>query len=364
MAEPAAPEAATAVGPGAEPVVRPHLPLAVVVAIACAAQLMVILDTTIVNVALPAMRHDLGLSASGQQWVVNGYLITFGGLLLLAGRAGDLFGRRGVFLAGLGVFTAASLAGGLAPGPGLLLAARFVQGAAAAVLAPSSLSLITASHPEGTARSRAMAIWSATAVAGGAIGLVLGGALVTELSWRYVLLVNVPIGLVLFAVSAAALLPLPPARVRQRLDVPGAVTVTAGTGALVYGISAATSRGWGSAPVIGALAAGVVLLAGFAVIESASPAPLVPLAIFRRRAISVANALMFLLGVLLTAVLFFLSLYLQQVLGYSALRTGLAVLPQSAILIAASLTSEGLLRRLGAFPLVLTGTLLAAGGLA
>jgi EmrB/QacA subfamily drug resistance transporter len=364
MAEPAAPEAATAVSGGAEPVVRPHLPLAVVVAIACVAQLMVILDTTIVNVALPAMKQDLGLSASGQQWVVNGYLITFGGLLLLAGRAGDLFGRRGVFLAGLAVFTAASLAGGLAPGPGLLVAARFVQGAAAAVLAPSSLSLITASHPEGPARSRAMALWSATAVAGAAIGLVLGGVLVTELSWRYVLLVNVPIGVALFAVSAVALLPLPAARARQRLDVPGAVTVTAGTGALVYGISEATSRGWGSAPVIATLAAAVVLLAGFVVIESASTAPLVPLGIFRRRAISVANALMFLLGVLLTATLFFLSLYLQQVLGYSALRTGLAVLPQSVILIAASLNAPRLLRRLGAFPLALTGALLTAGGLA
>jgi EmrB/QacA subfamily drug resistance transporter len=364
MAERAAPEAASAVSAGAEPLVRPHLPLAVVVAIACAAQLLVILDTTIVNVALPAMKQDLGLSASGQQWVVNAYLITFGGLLLFAGRAGDLFGRRRVFLAGLAVFTAASLAGGLAAGPGLLLAARIVQGAAAAALAPSSLSLITASHPEGPARTRAMSVWAATAVAGGAIGLVLGGALVTELSWRYVLLVNVPIGLALFAASAIALLPLPPAGDRQRLDVPGAVTVTAGTGALVYGISEATSRGWGSLLVTGALAAAVALLAGFAVIEFASPAPLVPLGIFRRRTISVANALMFLLGVLLTATLFFLSLYLQQVLGYSALRTGLAALPQSAILIATALTSPRLLPRLGARRLALTGTLLTAGGLA
>ena len=364
MAEPAAPVATTAERPTVEPVVRPHLSLAVVVVIACVAQLMVILDTTVVNVALPAMKQHLGLSATGQQWVVDGYLITFGGLLLFAGRAGDLFGRRGVFLAGLGVFTAASLAGGLAPGPGLLLAARFVQGAAAAALAPSSLSLITASHPEGPARTRAMSIWAATAGAGGAIGLVLGGVLTTELSWRYVLLVNVPIGLALFAASATALLPSPRARVRQSLDIPGAVTATAGVGALVYGISEATNQGWGSAPVIAALVASAVLLTGFVAIESASPAPLVPLSIFRRRTVSVANVLMFLLGVLLTASLFFLSLYLQQVIGYSALRTGLAVLPMTGVMIVVAITSARLLPRLGASPLVLAGTLFAAGGLA
>ena len=363
MAEPVAPEVTPASRPAVEPVVHPHLSLAVVVAIACIAQLMVILDTTVVNVALPAMKEHLGLSATGQQWVVNGYLITFGGLLLFAGRAGDLFGRRGVFLAGLGVFTAASLAGGLASGPGLLLAARFTQGAAAAALAPSSLSLITASHPEGAARTRAMSIWAATAGAGGAIGLVLGGILTTELSWRYVLLVNVPIGLALFAVSAAALLPSPRARVRRRLDVPGAVSATAGVGALVYGISEATNRGWGSIPVITALAAAAVLLTAFVAIESASPAPLVPLSIFRRRTVSVANVLMFLLGVLMTASLFFLSLYLQQVIGYSALRTGLAVLPMTGLMIVVAITSARLLPRLGASLLAVAGALLSAGGL-
>jgi EmrB/QacA subfamily drug resistance transporter len=363
MAEPVAPEVTAAGRPAVEPVVHPHLSLAVVVAIACIAQLMVILDTTVVNVALPAMKEHLGLSATGQQWVVNGYLITFGGLLLFAGRAGDLFGRRGVFLAGLGVFTAASLAGGLAPGPGLLLAARFVQGAAAAALAPSSLSLITASHPEGAARTRAMSIWAATAGAGGAIGLVLGGVLTTELSWRYVLLVNVPIGLALFAVSAAALLPSPRARIRPRLDVPGAVSSTAGAGALVYGISEATNRGWGSVPVITALVTAAVLLIAFVAIESASPAPLVPLSIFRRRTVSVANVLMFLLGVLMTASLFFLSLYLQQVTGYSALRTGLAVLPMTGLMIVVAITSARLLPRLGVSRLALAGALLAAAGL-
>jgi EmrB/QacA subfamily drug resistance transporter len=363
MERPAVPVVTTAATPGVEAVARPRWPLAAVLAIASVAQLMVVLDSTIVNVALPAMKLHLGLSATGQQWVVDGYLIPFGGLLLFAARASDLFGRRAVLLAGLGVFTAASLAGGLAPGAGLLLAARFVQGAAAAALAPSSLSLITASHPEGPVRTRAMAVWAATSALGGGLGLVLGGVLTSELSWRYVLLVNVPIGLTLFAVAAAGLLPSPAARTRPRLDVPGAVAVTAGTGLLVYGISAATNQGWGSVPVVTALSAAALLLAGFAVIEKGSAAPLVPLSIFRRRPVSVANALTFLVGVLLTGSLFFLSLYLQQVLGYSALRTGLAVLPQTGVVIAAAIGSQRLLPRLGPGPLALAGALLAAGGL-
>jgi EmrB/QacA subfamily drug resistance transporter len=279
-------------------------------------------------------------------------------------RAGDLFGRRAVLLASLGVFTAASLAGGLAPGPGLLLAARFAQGAAAAALAPSSLSLVTASHPEGPVRARAMSVWAATSVLGGGLGLVLGGVLTSELSWRYVLLVNVPIGLALFAVAAVVLLPSPAGRVREQLDGPGAVTVTAGAGALVYGVSAATDQGWGSVPVIASLAAAALLLAGFTVVEAASPAPLVPLSVFRLRSLSVANVLMFLVGLLLTGSLFFLSLYLQQVLGYSALRTGLAVLPQTGVVIAAAVGSQRLLPWLGPAALALAGAVLAAVGLA
>jgi MFS family permease len=242
------------------------------------ANFMVIIDTSIVNVALPAMKAALGLSAADQQWVVNGYLITFGGFLLLAARAGDLFGRKGVFQAGLAVFTAASLAGGLARDPWLLIAARVLQGIGAAALASSSLSLITASHPEGPARTHALSLWAAVGSSAGAVGVVLGGLLTTELSWRYVLFINVPIGIALLIAAAASLVPSPPRRDWARLDLPGALTVTVGVSSLVYAVSQATTNGWGSTPVIAALTAAVVLLAAFGVIEARSAAPLVPLA--------------------------------------------------------------------------------------
>ena len=188
------------------------MPPGVILAIACVANFMVIIDTSIVNVALPAMKTALGLSAADQQWVVDAYLITFGGFLLLAARAGDLFGRKGVFQAGLTVFTAASLAGGLAQDPWLLIAARVLQGIGAAALASSSLSLITASHPEGPARTRALSLWAAVGSSAGAVGVVLGGLLTTELSWRYVLFINVPIGVALLIAAGASLVPSPPRR--------------------------------------------------------------------------------------------------------------------------------------------------------
>src|SRR5690348_7104943 len=310
----------------AEPVTRPRVPPGVILAIACMANFMVIIDTSIVNVALPAMKAALGLSAADQQWVVNGYLITFGGFLLLAARAGDLFGRKGVFQAGLAVFTAASLAGGLAQDPWLLIAARVLQGIGAAALASSSLSLITASHPEGPARTHALSLWAAVGSSAGAVGVVLGGLLTTELSWRYVLFINVPIGIALLIAAAASLMPSPPGRDWARLDLPGALTVTIGVSSLVYAVSQATTKGWGSTPVIAALAA-EVLLAAFGMIEARSPAPLVPLRILRRRSLAVGNTVMACLGVVMTSGFFFLSLYLQQILGYSALRTGMAIVP-------------------------------------
>lgn len=348
----------------AEQVARPHVPLGVLVVIACMAQLMVVLDTSIVNVALPSMRAALGLSANGQQWVVDGYLITFGGFLLFGARAGDLFGRKEVLQIGLAVFTLASLAGGLAQDSGLLIGARVVQGAAAAALAPASLSLITASHPEGQARNRAMMIWGLMAVSGGAIGLLLGGVLTTELSWRYVLFVNVPIGVVMMVAVALSLLPASPARGQRRLDLPGTLTVTLGTGALVYGISAATDKGWGSAPVVVSLVAAAVLIAAFIVIERGSRAPLVPLAIFRHRSLSVSNVIMVLVGVILTASLFFLSLYLQQVLGFSALRTGLAMLPMTVTMMIAGIASRRLMTRVDPRALLAAGAVIAAAALA
>src|SRR5262245_39410841 len=250
------------------------------------AQLMVVLDATIVNVALPHIQRALGFSGSGLEWVVNAYALTFGGLLLLGGRAGDLLGRRRMFIAGLLLFSAASLAGGFADSPAFLLAARAVQGAGGALVAPAALSLITTTFPEGPPRTRAFGVYAAMSIAGGAIGLIGGGVLTTYASWRWVLFVNVPIGAAV-ALAAPRVL-AETARRRGRFDLPGALTGTAGIVALVYGlVSAATSPNgvshWGDAKVIASLVAAVVLLAAFAVIETRSPQPLLPLRLLRDR---------------------------------------------------------------------------------
>jgi EmrB/QacA subfamily drug resistance transporter len=331
---------------------------------ACLAQFMVVLDGTIVTVALPKMRAALDLSVSQQQWVVSGYLITLGGFLLLAARAADLFGRKRVFLFGAVVFTAASLAGGLASGPAMLLAARIVQGAGAAALAPSSLSLITASHADEHQRHRALGLWSIMGGAAGLVGVVLGGVLTAELSWRWVLFVNVPLGAGLLAAAILALLPAPASAGRARLDLPGALSVTLGIGALTYGFSQVSAAGWGSPRVVTALVAAGVLTAGFVAIEAGSSRPLIPLALFRSRSLRIGNLLMLAMGVTLTAALFFLSLYLQQALGYSALRTGLALLPMAVMLIAGGLASRQLVPVVGLRRLLAIGSLAAAAGIA
>ena len=360
------PEALTAPAASAEPAPRAHVPPGVILAIACVANFMVIIDTSIVNVALPAMKAALGLSPADQQWVVDGYLITFGGFLLVAARAGDLFGRKGVFQAGLMVFTAASLAGGLAQDPWLLIAARVLQGIGAAALASSSLSLITASHPEGPARTHALSLWAAVGSSAGAVGVVLGGLLTTELSWRYVLFINVPIGVALLTAAGTSLVPSASrlAGDGARLDLPGALTVTVGAGSLVYAVSQATIKGWGSTPVIAALAAAAVLLAAFAMIEARSAAPLVPLGILRRRSLAVGNTVMACLGVVMTSGFFFLSLYLQQSLGYSALHTGAAIVPMTVLLAAGPLAAKRLLPRFGPRFLTLAGGILTTAGVA
>jgi len=342
-------------------VVKSTVPLAVVLVLACGAQLMVVLDGLIVNVALPQMRSALGLSLAAQQWVVTGYLITFGGLLLLAARAADLFGHRRVFLVGVAVFTLASLAGGLAHDGSVLLAARVVQGVGAAALAPSSLSLLTMTHT-GEHRARALSIWSATSGSAGALGLVLGGVVTGTLGWRWVLLINAPIGVALWIVASASLVP---SRVvdRAALDVPGAITVTLGIGALVYGISQAQQDGWGSIQVVVALVASAGLLAAFLAIERRSRAPLVPLPVLRRRNIIVANAIVACLGATMTATMYFLSLYQQRVLGDSPLRTGLALVPMSIVLTLGAIASKSLLPRFGVRRLVIVGAALMCAGL-
>ncbi|MGO4205469.1 DHA2 family efflux MFS transporter permease subunit [Rhodococcus sp. TAF43] len=342
-------------------VAKPRVPLAVVLVLACGAQLMVILDGLVVNVALPQIRIDLGMSPSALQWVVNGYLVTFGGLLLLAARAADFIGHRRVFLAGIAVFTLASLAGGLAHDPTVLIAARLAQGVGAAALAPISLSLLTATHT-GDRRARALAIWSATSSSAGALGLVLGGVITGALGWRWVLLINVPIGVLLWFLATAT---LAPAQVRARwaLDEPGAVTVTLGVGVLTYGISQAGVHGWASAYVVVPLGAAVALLGLFVLVERRSSNPLVPLSILRRRNIVVANTVIAGLGAIMTATMYFLSLYLQQVLGQSPLRTGLALVPMSIVLTLGALASRSLLAAFGVRRLIAGRGLLMAAGL-
>jgi EmrB/QacA subfamily drug resistance transporter len=304
------------------------------------------------------------LSTNGQQWVVDGYLVTFGGFLLLAARAGDLFGRKWVFQTGLVVFTLASLAGGLAQNSGWLLAARIVQGVGAAALAPSSISLIVTSPMDDHHRTRALGLWSVAASTAGAAGMVLGGVLTSALNWRYVLFVNVPIGAAMLVAASISLLPATASRDWRHLDIPGAVAVTLGVGALVYGISDASDNGWGSAQVIATLATAAVLLAVFAVIETRSAAPLVPFRIFRHRPLSIANVLMATLGVTLTSAIFFLSLYEQQVLGNSAIRTGLSLVPMTVVMAAGAIACRRLVPMFGPRTLLVVGATVTAVGLA
>jgi EmrB/QacA subfamily drug resistance transporter len=345
-------------------VAKPGVSLTTVAVIACLAQFMVVLDSSIVNVALPAMKAGLGLSVDAQQWVVDGYLITFGGLLLLASRASDLLGRRRVFQIGLVVFTAASLLGGFAQDGVMLLAARFIQGAGAAALGPSSLSLITASHTDPAQRTRALTWWGVAAASAGAAGIVLGGILTASLSWRWVLFVNVPIGAGLLAASFASLQASTASESRPHVDIPGAVTVTLAAAAIVYGVSAAPDHGWGSGQVLAAILAGIGLLTAFMVIESRTDEPLIPAEVLAEHNVRVGNVLTACLGIVITAPLFFLSLYLQQVLGETALRAGLSLLPMVSVISLGVLASQKLIPKVGAHRLVLGGGLITAAGLA
>jgi EmrB/QacA subfamily drug resistance transporter len=342
-----------------------HLGLALLVI--ATAQLMVVLDTSIVYVALPHIQTALGFTGSGLEWVVNGYALVFGGLLLLGGRAGDLLGRRRMFVIGLLIFSAASLAGGLATSQAWLLAARAVQGVGGAIVAPAALALIATTFPEGRARSRAMGVYAAMSVAGAAVGLIAGGLLVTYVSWRWVLFVNVPIGIVV-ALAALVVLPHAPGRSGGRFDLPGAITGTGGVAALVYGLSnaAAGSDGtshWGDASVVAALTAGGVLLAAFAVIEARSRHALLPVRLLRSRDRVGAYLIMLGVGTALFGVLFFLNFFVQDVWGYSALRTGAAFLPMTAAMLVASGAAATLVSRIGARPLLLAGAAVTAGAL-
>jgi EmrB/QacA subfamily drug resistance transporter len=350
----------TAAGPA-----QRRLGLALVVI--ATAQLMVVLDATIVNVALPHIQNALGFSGSGLEWVVNAYALTFGGLLLLGGRAGDILGRRRMFVVGVLLFAAASLFGGFATTQGWLLAARAIQGVGGAIVAPAALSLVTTTFPEGPPRNRAMGVYAAMSIGGAAVGLILGGVLTTYLSWRWVLFVNVPIGLVVAAAAPRVL--GTSERLRGRFDLPGAITGTLGLIALVYGLSSAAptpgqaTSHWAEPKVYGSLAASAALLAIFLIIEARSRYALMPLRIFRNRDRSGANLIMLCVGTAMFGMFFFLTLFQETVWGWSALKTGVAYLPMVAVIMAASGASAQLVSRIGARPILLAGSAIGAGGM-
>jgi EmrB/QacA subfamily drug resistance transporter len=327
------------------------------------ADFVVILDASIVNIALPSIGRGLHISLANLSWVVNAYVLTFGGFLLLGGRIADLVGRRLIFMVGLGVFSAASLLGGLAQSELWLFAARAVQGLGAALLAPAALSLVTSIFAEGAERNRALSVWGAVAGSGAAAGVLLGGVLTSGLGWRSVLFVNVPIG-----IAAILLTPRLIAESRgdvdgRGFDLPGAVTVTGGLSALVYALVRASTVGWGSVQTIGVLAAAAALLAAFVVIETRAEAPLVPFAFFKNLNVSAANATMLATGAAIIGLFYFLSLYMQKVLGYSAIKAGTSQLPLAAGIILAAGLAAPLVARLGLRRVLIGGLALFAGGL-
>jgi EmrB/QacA subfamily drug resistance transporter len=331
----------------------------------CLAQFMVILDVSIVNVALPTIRDGLGFSTDGLQWVVNAYTLTFAGFLLLGGRASDLLGRRRVFLAGTAVFAIASLACALAGSPAVLIAARAVQGVGGAIVSAASLAILTTSFAQGAERNRALGIWGAMAGLGGTSGVLLGGVLTQGLGWPAIFLVNVPIGAAVIAFGRG-LIPQGASTAESRhFDVSGALLVTSGMVALTFGIVRSDVLGWGSPGVLAPLAAGVALLALFGLVEGTlAEAPLMPLKIFRLPLLRYANLIILLLYGAVFAMWFFLALYLHEALHHDALQTGVAFLPMTlGVAVTASLAPR-LVARFGARAVLTTGMLLAAAGLA
>jgi EmrB/QacA subfamily drug resistance transporter len=336
--------------------------LTIGLAVIALAQLMVVLDTTIVNVALPSIQRALGFNTTDLEWVVNGYALAFGGLLLLGGRAGDLFGRRRMFIGGVLLFAGASFAGGLATSSTWLIVWRVVQGAGGAIVAPTALSLIADTFAEGAPRNRALGIYAGAAGSGGAIGLVLGGLIVNYLSWRWVFFVNVPIAV---AIAAAAPRVLNASNARAgRLDLAGAATSTGGVTLLVYGLSRVATRGWTDSLTVASLGIGAALLVVFLLIELRAKQPLMPLSLFANRNRSGAYGLRMVAGATTLTVLFFLTQIVQNVLGYSPLKAGFAFLPLGVgVIVTAQITSR-IIGRTGPRMPIAAGALVVAGGLA
>jgi len=333
-----------------------------VLAVTVAAQFMVIVDVSVVNVALPAIKHDLHFSQDNLQWVITAYAILFGGTLLLGGRLADLLGRRRLFMAGVAVFTVGSLLSGLAWSAGALIVTRALQGLGGALLAPAALSIIVTTFREGRDRNRALGVMGAASGSGGAVGVLLGGILTSDLSWSWIFFVNLPVGVAILAVSPWLLSESRAELSHRHFDVAGAVSITAGMMVLVYAITRASQHGWGSGLTVGLLAAAAALIMAFVAIEARSPAPLLPLRIFRARTLSAANATSAMVGAAAFGQFFLLALYLQQVLGYSAVKTGVAFIAITVTIILLSNLAQSLTTRLGARPVLSAGLLLTAAG--
>jgi EmrB/QacA subfamily drug resistance transporter len=328
----------------------------------CVAMFMTVLDVSIVNVALPSIKTSLDVAEKDLQWVITAYAISFGGFLLLGGRAGDLLGRRRLFMIGIAVFSLASLVCGLAGSIGVLVAARAVQGLGAAMISPATLSIIMTTFDEGAERNKALGIWGAMGGSGAAAGVLFGGILTKYAGWEWIFFVNVPVG--------ALVLTLTPRVVRESriaglhgFDFPGAATITASLALLVYGISKAPDLGWASGQTIGLLAASAALLAAFVFIELHTAAPMMPFRIFRVRTVTGANVCGFLLGAVVFSNFFLLTLYVQQVLHYSALKTGLTFLATAGTVIPVAGISQALVTKLGVRPVIIVGLLLMTGGM-
>ncbi len=332
-------------------------------AVLALAQFMVILDATIVNVALPAIRTDLGFDDESLQWVINAYVLVFGGFLLLGGRAADLLGRRRVFLAGLVLFGVASLAGGFATTEAQLIAARAVQGLGAAILSPAALSIVTTTFPAGRERNTALGVWGGLAGLGGTAGVVAGGLLVDGLGWEWVLFVNVPIAVVAVPLALRLVGESRATGARRAFDVAGAVTATGAALVLVYAVIGTDDRGWGSAGTLGLLGASAALLVAFVLVERRSAAPLVPLRLFRNRALAAADAASLLIGASWVAMFFLTTLYMQDVLGMSALETGFAFVPMGVVVVVGAAVAGQLVTRVGPKPVFVAGAVASVAGL-
>src|SRR5579862_2450980 len=327
------------------------------------AQFMVVLDVAIVNVALPTIKNDLHFSEDGLQWVITAYAIVFGGVLLLGGRMADLLGRRRIFMVGMAVFTVFSLLDGLAWSSTSLIAFRGLQGLGAALLAPAALSILTTTFAEGRERNLALGIWGAVSGSGAAAGVLLGGALTSALSWSWIFFVNVPVGALVLALSPVLLRESRASLGHRHFDTAGGVTVTGGLMLVVYALTRASQHGWATGTTVGLLAVAAALLGSFIVVELRSPAPLLPLRIFRLRTLSGSNAAAFFSGAAIFSQFFLLTLYMQQVLHYSALQTGAAYITFTLTIIVFSGVSQAVVTRIGIRPVLPVGLLVATGGL-